>query len=168
GCEGVRLMRRWLFMSALALVLALGMLTACGGGQRQSNGSEGEIVTAFIGDLAASASASGKVLPQRSASLSVQAPGRVEAVMVEEGDAVAAGEVLVLLERDTFQSAVDSARQDLALQEATLADLSADPLPEEIAAAEAAVASAEARLQDLLDGPGEQEIAAAEANLAAA
>lgn len=156
-------MRRLLLASILLVMLA-----ACGGGQAQTTDSGEQIVTVFRGDLAASASASGKVLPQRSAALAVQTPGRVEAVMVEEGDAVQEGEVLLLLERDELQAAVESASQDLALQQANLDDLTAEPLPEEIAAAEAAVASAEARLADLQDGPRPEEIAAAEANLAAA
>lgn len=157
-------MRRWLLLAG-ALVL---LLAACAGGSRGRTESNEEIVTAFVGDLAASASAGGRVLPQRSAALAVQTPGRVEAVLVQEGDAVEAGEALVQLERDDLQAAVENARNDLALQEANLADLTAEPLPEEIAAAEAAVTSAEARLQDLRDGPRPEEIAAAEANLAAA
>lgn len=156
-------MRRWLGIAALALLLA-----ACGEGTPQTTVSGEQIVTAFVGDLAASASASGKTLPQRAATLAVQTPGRVQAVMVEEGDAVQEGEVLVLLEQEELEAAVDSARQDVALQQANLDELTAEPLPEEIAAAEAAVASAEARLQDVQDGPRPQEIAAAEANLAAA
>ncbi len=156
-------MQRVWIVAALALLLA-----SCAGGRRSTDIDSEQIVTAFIGDLAATASASGKVLPQRSAALAVQAPGRVQAVMVQEGDAVQQGEVLLLLERDELLAAVESARQELALQEATLADLAAEPLPAELAAAELAVASAEARLQALQDGPRPQEIAAAEANLAAA
>ena len=157
-------MRRWLLLAGVLVLL----LAACAGESQETTQSGEEIVTAFIGDLAASASASGRVLPQRSAALAVQTPGRVEAVLVQDGDAVEAGQALVQLETEDLQAAVDSAQQDLALQEANLEDLTSEPLPEEIAAAEAAVDSAQARLQDLQDGPRPEEIAAAEANLAAA
>ena len=161
-------MRRWFLLAALLAVLPAALLTACAGEPAASTEAGEQIVTAFVGDLAASASASGKVLPQRSAALAVQTPGRVERVLVQEGDVVEAGDALVQLERDDLQAAVDSARQDLAIQQANLDDLLAEPLPKEIAAAEAAVASAKAQLQDLNDGPRPEEVAAAEANLAAA
>lgn len=157
-------MRRWTLLAGLLVLL----LAACAAEQQATTGNDEEIVTAVIGDLSASASASGRVLPQRSAALAVQTPGRVEAVLVQQGDTVEAGEALVQLETDELQAAVNSAQQDLALQEANLEDLTAEPLPEEIAAAEAAVESAQARLQNLRDGPRTEEIAATEANLAAA
>jgi len=159
-------MRRWLLFAALLAAL----LVACAPGPQNDSGAQAgdQIVTVFTGDLSASASAGGKVLPRRSAALAMQSSGRVEAVFVQEGDVVGAGDALLLLERDDLQAAVDSARQDLAMQQANLDSLLAPPLPEEVAAAEAAVASAEARLEDLSNGPRPEEIAAAEANLAAA
>jgi HlyD family secretion protein len=160
--------RRWYLL--LTLGLGLLWLAGCAGGAPRQSGAttETQTATAFIGDLAASASASGKVLPQRAAALSFPTPGRVEAVFVEVGDRVEAGDALVYLETAELEAAVASAEQDLAMQQANLDSLLAEPLPEEIAATEAAVASAEAQLQALRDGPRPEEVAAAEANVAAA
>lgn len=149
------------------LVLVSVLLAACAGGPTAQSGAT-EITTAFVGDLAASASASGKVLPRRTAALSVATPGRVESVLVRVGDAVSAGDPLVQLEQEDLALAVDSARQDLAIQEANLLDLQTPATAEEIAAAEAAVADAQAQLNELLQGPRPQEVAAAEANVRAA
>ncbi len=127
-----------------------------------------ETVTAFIGDLSASATASGSVTPAREAALSVDVPGRVQQVLVREGDAVQAGDVLMELDATDMALNVAVAEQNLRLKEANLADLLAEPTSSEVAAAETAVVSAQAQLDDLLSGPSAEEIAAQEANLAAA
>ena len=128
----------------------------------------GQVVTASMGDLSASASASGKLLPQRDASLTLRTAGRVETVSVRVGDQVQAGDVLVQLETAALERAVRQAEQNLAIQQANLAELRKGPSAEELAAAEAAVDSAQAQLDQLLAGPGEYEIAASEASLRAA
>lgn len=128
----------------------------------------GETVTAFIGDLAASATASGQVEAAREASLALATSGEVEAVSVEVGDVVEAGDVLVQLEDNALARAVDQAEQALAIQEANLESLLDGPTATDIAAAEAAVASAQAQLNDVLDGPSQEEIEKAEADLRAA
>jgi HlyD family secretion protein len=92
----------------------------------------------------------------------------VEAVLVEVGDVVEAGDVLVQLEDDALARAVDRAEQSLAIQEANLESLLDGPTAADIAAAEAAVASAQAQLDDVLDGPSQEEIEKAEADLRAA
>lgn len=152
----------WIFVLVVSLL-------AAGCGPRQEPDPTGqEVVTAFVGDLAASATASGRVLPQRVVTLSLETPGRVAAVKVEVGDAVAASDLLVQLETADLDFAVATAEQDLTVQEANLLDLQTPPLPEEVAAAEAAVASAQTQLDELLGGPREEEIAASEANVRAA
>ena len=128
----------------------------------------GETATAFVGDLASSASASGRVQAMREAALALATSGRVEAVTVEPGDAVEAGDALVILEDDALERAVAQAEQALAIQQSNLATLQAGPGEADLAAAQAAVTSAEATLADLLDGPSEEEVAQAEANLRAA
>ncbi len=128
----------------------------------------GQIVTAFIGDLARSASASGKVLPRQEVTLSLELPGTVTAVPIHVGDRVQTGDALVQLDAAELALAVAAAEQTLIIQQANLAQLQAAAAPEEIAAAQAAAASAQAQLDDLLDGPRPEEIAAANANLRAA
>lgn len=127
-----------------------------------------ETVTAFIGDLSANATASGRVRPRRESTLSVTTPGRVEAVYVRVGDVVQAGDPLVQLATADLELNVAAAEQALRLQEANLADLLAEPSAAEIAAAEADVASAQANLEALTNGATAEEIAVAEANLRAA
>lgn len=133
--------------------------------QNDAEAEAGETVAAFIGSLADSATASGQVLPQHEASLSVARPGVVTAVNVRVGDSVQAGDVLVQLETADLELDVASAAQTVAIAEANLADLLAPADEFEIASAEAAVASAQAQVNDYLDGPSAAEIALAEASV---
>ena len=66
-----------------------------------------ETADAFIGDLSASATASGQVFPSRQATLSADQMGRVESVLVNIGDRVQEGDILVQL--DTADLALDLA-----------------------------------------------------------
>ncbi len=138
-----------------------------------------QIVTAFIGDLSAGATASGRVLPQREAHLALGITGQVEEVYVEVGDEVQAGDVLIRLEAGSLERAGRSSEQSLAIQEASLAELRQGASDEEITAAESSVTQAEAgvlqaeasmaqakaNLAELRQGASEEEIAAAEASL---
>ncbi len=128
----------------------------------------GEVVTAFIGDLSASASASGQIAAQRSADIALTTAGRVARVAVTVGDSVQAGDILVELETDTLRRQVESAQQALIIQQANLEELLHGATAMDVAAAQAAVASAEANLNQLLAGPDPAEIAAAEAQVRAA
>ena len=127
----------------------------------------GGTVTAFIGDLSASATASGQVLPRREASLALASPGQVEQVHVRVGEEVRAGDALLQLDTDDLALNVAVAEQNLLLEQTNLAELLEPASPAKIAAAEAAVASAQANLNDLLAGPTTAELAASEANLRA-
>jgi HlyD family secretion protein len=127
-----------------------------------------QVVTAFIGELAAEASASGQLLPQQEAALAMSIAGRVEQVYVEAGDKVAAGDALIQLENNALQRAVRQAEQALTIQEARLAELREGAAEEDLDAATAAVASAQVQLDDLLAGPSEEELADAQAALASA
>ena len=128
----------------------------------------GDTAAAFMGDLAESATASGQVEAQREAKLSLASSGIVQEVAVVVGNQVQIGDVLVQLESGTLQRAVQSAEQDVAIAEADLAKLVADPTAEERLSAEAVLASAQVKLDALLNGPTEDEIAASEAGVRAA
>lgn len=143
---------------------------------------DGQIVTAFIGDLSAGTTASGRLLPQREANLALSIAGQVEAVYVQVGDRVQAGDTLIQLERGSLGRAVRSAEQSLAIQEANLAELRQRASEEEITSAkasvtqaeagvlqaEASVTQAEANLAELRQGASEEEVAVAEASLESA
>lgn len=134
----------------------------------QTTADQQETVTAFIGDLSASATASGAVSPSQEAALSVDMPGLVEAVQVRVGDHVNADDVLMQLDTSALAINLAIAEQNLKLKEANLADLVQEPTDAEIASANSALLSAQAQLDDLLSGPSAEEIAAQEANLQAA
>jgi HlyD family secretion protein len=152
-----------------SLVIAiLGGVWIFGPEQARSAGAvpeTGDIVTAFIGDTASSASAGGQLLPGQEARLAFSGKGSVEQINVVVGDSVEAGDVLVQLDSDALERAVQRAEQNLAIQKANLAALLAAPDAEDVAAAEASVANAQAQLDDLLAGPSEKELAQAQAAL---
>ena len=125
----------------------------------------GDVVTAFIGDLAASATASGQVESEQVARLSASSPGLVKEVLVREGMPVEAGDALVQLDITDLELRVAREEQNLALKEANLESLLEGPDAWEVASAEAAIASAQARLDELLAGPTEQDIAESEATI---
>lgn len=125
----------------------------------------GETVTAFIGDLSASATASGQVQARRRATLSVDTPGRVTEVYIRLGDSVTAGELLMQLDTAVLETNLATAEQNLRLKEAALADLLQPANELDIAAAEAALASAQANLADLQAGPSEIQVTAYEATV---
>jgi HlyD family secretion protein len=137
--------------------------------ERQSSQVEtGEIVTAFIGDLSAQATASGQVQAQREAQLALASSGQVAQIFVQVGESVQVDDALLKLDSSTLERAVASAQQGLVIQEANLAMLLAPPDEADLMAAEAAVISAQAQLDELLAGPSEEDITAADANVRAA
>jgi multidrug resistance efflux pump len=107
--------------------------------------------------------ASGTVLPARWASLSFEAGGRLGELQVEEGQEVAAGELLALVDAPDLEHGVAQARAALASAEAQLAQVKAGARPGEIMAAEAQVQAAEAALAG-----AQAAVSTAEANLQAA
>lgn len=179
---------RWIILAAVAVVVVVAVvwflnerpLAQLRQGQAlAANSAADQIVTAFIGDLSAGATASGWLLPQREARLALGIAGQVKEVYVQVGDEVQADDVLAQLEAGSLERAVRSAEQTLAIQEASLAELREGASDEEVAAAEASVAQAEAgvlqaeasvsqakaNLAELQKGASEEEIAAAEASL---
>jgi HlyD family secretion protein len=82
------------------------------------------------------------------ARLGFQAPGRIEAVLVQEGDAVTAGMELARLDRRELQARRVQAVAEIDVAQATLTELQSGFRTEEIAQAEAAAAAARQRRQD--------------------
>jgi HlyD family secretion protein len=121
-------------------------------------------------------SAKAVVVPYKKADLSFKAVGRVQEVLVSEGQAVTAGQELAKLETWDLEQAVSQAEAGLKSVQAQLAKAKAGARPEEIAVAEAAVAiaqgnlaaaqatlsSAQASLNKLLAGPTERDVQIAE------
>jgi HlyD family secretion protein len=153
---------RWIVLAVVAVVVAaLVVLVVIPFVDRFKEGRQalaaanvepGQTVTAFIGDLAAGATASGRLLPQREAQLALGIAGQVEAVYVQVGDEVQAGDALIQLEDSSLERAVRSAEQSLAIQEANLAELRQGASEEDIAVAEASLESATASLANAQAG----------------
>jgi len=96
-----------LFLSTLGLVL---LIAACGP-SAQETAAPGPAVLTFSPIV----SATGVVVPEEEALLSVSAGGVVESVLVEKGDQVSAGQVLVQLEgTEQLAAAVSGAALELA------------------------------------------------------
>ena len=94
--------------------------------------------------------------------------GRVSEVLVEEGDQVQTGDVLVKLEDSEAQAAVAAAQARVAQSDAMLAKLETGARPEELAQAEAAAMGAQEQYLMAQRGLRSQEIESARAAASAA
>ena len=112
--------------------------------------------------------AEGQVVPVRSAQLALPVGGTVAEVLVEEGQRVQSGAVLVRLDPTRAESAISQAQAGLQRAQSHVAELGAGPREEDVAAAQAAVDSARAQLAKLQEGSRPEDVKAAEAALTAA
>jgi multidrug resistance efflux pump len=94
--------------------------------------------------------------------------GRVQDVLVREGDRVAAGQAIVVLEPGDLEAQQALARAQLAQAKAELEKLERGARPEEIDAARARARAAQAAFAQAVNGSRKEEIAAAEARVVAA
>ena len=93
-----------------------------------------------------------------------QVNGYVAEVLVEVGDVINSGDLLVALGRDDLRRAVDQARISLASAELQLENLLAAASGAEVAAAEADLKSTQESLAEVLNGASDGELAAARSN----
>lgn len=98
--------------------------------------------------------------------LAFKIPGRLSRRLVEEGDNVASGQRLAVLDDTDQQLQLQKALADMDYASAVLAELEAGSRPDEIRRAGAAVEQARFNLNELQNGSRDQEIAEAEADLA--
>ncbi len=82
----------------------------------------------------------------RQADLAFKVGGRIRSMLVQEGDAVKAGQTLAVLEKQDFEADLARARGQAAAQSALLAELTNGSRPEEIEQARAQVADYQAAL----------------------
>jgi multidrug resistance efflux pump len=104
----------------------------------------------------------------REARVGSKAGGRVEAVLVEEGQQVEAGAPLVRLDVAELQAQQRQAEARVEQQRARLARLEAGARPEERAQARAATETARANLESVRNWPRPEEVAQARAAVSAA
>jgi HlyD family secretion protein len=101
----------------------------------------------------------------RTISLGSRTGGRVQQVVVKEGDHVKRGDPIVVLEAGDWPAQLQQADAQLAIMQATLDKLKAGARPEEIAAAKARTQNAQAVLQETTAGARSEQIATAQARL---
>jgi multidrug resistance efflux pump len=109
-----------------------------------------------------------RVLPAREAELSLPVGGIVSELLVDEGDTVEQGQVLLRLNDAQAQTAVARTQAELQRAQAQLSQLLAGARTQEIEAAEATLAAAQARLERLRTGAMPGDMAVAEAQIDAA
>jgi HlyD family secretion protein len=138
-----------------------------------------EIVKANKGDMISTVSATGTIQPEGEVALVFKGAGRVGEVLVQEGDAVIAGQVLARLESNELDLAQAQAEAALSISQAQLSKLKKPVAEADLAAARAAVASAQAAVDsareavasaeasygDLVAGPSTDQKTAAAATL---
>jgi len=107
----------------------------------------GEVVVVSRGPLNKELVAGGNVALERKAPLRFKMAGRIQNLLVAEGDRVSAGDKLACLEMFDIQKGLLRTEAELSRADAQLAKLEAGPREQEIASAEAAVAIAEANLR---------------------
>jgi HlyD family secretion protein len=111
--------------------------------------------------------AEAKVVPLRSAALSLPIGGMVAEVLVSEGDQVTAGQVIARLDATQLTARVASAKAALAEAQANYENLKAGATPEQIAEAEAQLAAAQAQAQRTAASVTAADVAAAQAQIQA-
>jgi len=169
-------MRRWLL-----IILILVVLVGGGGYYAMQQGlipgpaaettpeaapaAEGAASEAQVDAPAPSVVADARLVPVQRADLSLAVGGIVAEVLVQEGETVTAGQLLVRLNANQQQVAVSRAQADFQRAQARLLELTAPPRAEQVAQAEAALAAAQARYDRLAGASLPGGIAAAEAGL---
>lgn len=163
----------------ISLILLLGLallITACGSSAQpvaqaaappEDVSTPVEVATVETGDIALVFSYAGDLQPKDSVSIIPGANGRVEALLVEVGDEVLAGDPIAIIESDRYAAQLEQAEAALASARLKLAEMELGSRPEEIAAAQAAVEVARAALNDVANIDDNERTTAA-ANLAQA
>ncbi len=154
----------------MPVVVAIALsLVACGGGAEEAPTPMPE---PSFGSLV---SVTGKVVPAEWAVLSIQTDGVVDDVLVEPGDEVEAGDLLVKLDTVDAQLAVREAEAQLANAKAEVRRLKSQPRAVDVAAAEqqvdvaeVAISQAVAERDRLASGAIRSDIVDAEAELESA
>lgn len=149
----------WLSMTAL---LSLSLAACSSGNNGESAATEKEAVVVEVmklksEPLEAEYTLSGTLQPTHSATIVFQAAGEVKQAMVEVGDRVKAGDVLVVLDDEPSRLQLEQAQAGVAQAQGQLSAAKAG-----LASAEAQVNSAQANLNGVEKGASEQQRALVE------
>jgi len=159
-------MRKLGWIIGLIVAVALGLLVLRSMGKRAAERkAEAEAALAHampvqtarveLGDIEATIETSGTIAVREEADIVAKIPGRVASVLLDEGDAVRAGQVVVRLEQDDVlaqvaqaKAAVQAAQAARGAAQAQLTALRTGARTQERKQAEAAVAQARANLEN--------------------
>jgi len=173
-------MRRWWLAVVLILVVGLAW-RVMGSGRRQAAPSPAEVAVPVevrpveTTTLFETVVAGGPVAGVEEVTVTTKLTGRVEAVLVKEGDSVRSGQVLLRIESGELAAGARQAEASLASAQSRLQMMVEGARPQEraqvqdqVRQAEANLAAAQSRLQMLERGARPQERAQAEAAVAQA
>jgi HlyD family secretion protein len=151
----------------LAAVLLVGAGTVLM--RRQNGTTSAEAVTptavASRGSIEETVSATGNVAAKQETSLTFASSGRIDQVLVEEGQQVEAGQVLARLDTSSLEWQVARAQASLNTAQARLEQAQKPATPEDLAAAQAALDSAQASYEKAKEGATAGDLASAQAAL---
>lgn len=147
-------MRRVLtFLVFLAAIIGAVLIYRNAQARRAAESQANRLQTAVVerGDVMVAVRTTGQVEPLQSAQLQFEAAGVVEAVLVEAGQVVQAGEVLARLDGEAQRIAVEQAELGLRIAQLNLEALLEPPSERELEVAQANVNSAWAAYVELRD-----------------
>jgi HlyD family secretion protein len=110
----------------LAAVIVLPMILRAG--NTNANAQQYEAVKVVTGDISVSVHGTGSIEAMDTKTVTANASAKVDAVLVQEGDAVTQGQLLATLNIDAANSKIDSLKQQIVTQDATIAGLRAAPV----------------------------------------
>lgn len=139
----------WLIGGLAALVVGLGAIAIAIRSQESTYDLEALTVPVESTALTVRMTASGTVEPVQTVNISPKTSGILEALFVEQGDLVAAGQIIAQMENQDVEALVQQRAAAVAEAQASLADVRRGSDAEAIAQAEAAVAAAQAQARDL-------------------
>ncbi len=110
----------------------------------------------------------GNLEAQKGTAIDSEIDGRVQEILVKEGQRVQRGQLLFRIDNDELQTQLLEAQANLAAERAQLAELQAGSRREDLAEAEAQLRQAQSRLTNTRGGASPEEIAQAQAQLESA
>ncbi len=172
--------KRWIITGIVILIAAAGIvgwpsLAAKWAGAQTPPQATAANAVVQPGTITVIVEAPGNLSPRSEVSLAYVTSGRVLEVLVEEGQAVKAGQALARLETDELALQVKQAEAALATAQSQLAQLQAPPRTADVAIKEANLTAVQAQVSatianrtQVASGADSAQIAAAQAQVAAA
>lgn len=172
--------KRKLFI-AIVIIVAVGALVGVAVTRGRRGGVEVRTEKVERRDLVAVVTASGRIRPRRSVDIQADVSGRIISLRLDEGQLVERGDTLLIIDRTTFEAAVQRARAALASARASAAQARAnreqasrnlrrtrqihDQSPELISDQELEAAETNFEVQQALFEAAEHSVEQAQANL---